>query len=166
LKGPIQQIRFGFRIEAKIDEVKEGTDFLSSLSVFDYSWCKMVSPFSKPTVGYWEANYKNEKLFEYMDLKSFHRDYNLDTQVDEIRKDGRNMRVDDLNIPKSVKDYWKNQDFIFFKELYIKDIVKEVLDKEYLPEYEYVNQKTDSILKMKDELCFNFLRIPIDELMK
>jgi len=166
LKGPIEQLRFGYRIEAKIDEKPEISGFPSLLSKLDYFWCRKSDPFSRPTIAYWEVDYKNENILEYRDLQTFNRDYNIIIEVDQIRKDGKNLSNDDLNIPKSVEYYWENDDFVFLKELYIKDIVKEVLGKEYLPEYEYVNQKTDSILKKKDELCFNFLKIPIDELMK
>ncbi len=166
LKGPIEQLRFGYKIEAKIDETSEQSEFAGLLSRLDYSWCKKSDPFSRPTVSYWEVNYKNEKLLEYRDLPTIKRDYNILIEVDEIRKDGKNLSTDDLKIPKSVEYYWENQNFEFLKELYIKDIVLEFLNKNYKTEFEYVNQKTDSILKKKDDLCFNFFRIPTDELTK
>ena len=159
LNGKIEQIRFGFRIEAKINE-KENEDIYSAL---DKSWCLTTSPFSKPVVRYWEANYTNEKILKSKTLETFNRDYNIYIEVDEIRKDGVNMSNDDLNIPKSVINHWEYENKEYLQDLYVDNIIKEVLGKEYLDKYEYRYQEIDKILKEKDPLVFDFLNSPSEK---
>ncbi len=161
LKGNIEQIRFGYRIQAKIYESNEYDEYSKLLSRLNYSWCIKSDPFSKPTVGYWEADYKNEEILESENLQSFIRDYNLFIEVDEIRKDGQNFSSDDLNIPESVESYWEYEKDEFLKQYYIREIVKSILNIEYMTESEYIGQKTDSILKKKDQLCYEFFQLPI-----
>ena len=64
LKEKVEQMRFGYKIEVKLDEDDEKSEYSSILSSLDYSWCRMSSPFSKPTTQYWEASYTNEKLLQ------------------------------------------------------------------------------------------------------
>ena len=90
LKGKIDQLRFGYKIEAKINEKEKGNLYESIYSSLDKSWCLTTTPFSKPIVRYWEASYSNEKIFESKTIESFLRDYNIYTEIDQIRKDGIN----------------------------------------------------------------------------
>ena len=161
LKGRIEQVRFGYSIEAKINE-KENDDIYSSLySSLDKNWCRSTSPFSKPIVRYWEADYTNEKILKNKTIKTFLRDYNIHIEVDKIRKDGKNMSNDDLNIPKAVENHWEYENREeYLQDLYFDDIVKDVLNKEYMKEYEYRSQEVDKILKEKYPLIFEFVRLP------
>jgi hypothetical protein len=158
LKGKIEQVRFGYSIEAKINE-KEKDDFYSSYSSFlDKSWCRASSPFSGPVVRYWEADYTNEKILKSQTLKTFLRDYNIHIEVDKIRKDGENMSADDLNIPQALKNHWKyekREDSL--QDLYFGDVVIEVLNKEYMSEFEYTLQEKVKILKEKFPLVSEFI---------
>jgi hypothetical protein len=153
LKGKIEQVVFGYSIEAKINE-KEKDDIYSS--ILDKSWCRATSPFSSPIVRYWEADYTNENILKYKSLKTFLRDYNIHIEVDKIRKDGINMSVDDLDIPQALKSHWKYENNESFPDLYFGDVVKEVLNEEYLEEYEYFGKEKDKILKEKFPLVFEF----------
>jgi hypothetical protein len=158
LKGQIDQLRFGYKIEAKINEKEQESLYESIYSSLDKSWCLTTTPFSKPTVRYWEANYTNEKILQNKNIETFFRDYNIYIEIDQIRKDGKNMSNDDLKIPESVKNHWRYENQEYIKDLYIKDIVKELLNEEYLPEYEYRFEEINKILKEKDALAFDFLR--------
>jgi hypothetical protein len=157
LKGKIEQVRFGYSIEAKINE-KENGDIYSSL---DKNWCRSTSPFSRPIVRYWEADYTNEKILKNKTIKTFLRDYNIHIEVDKMRKDGKNMSNDDLNIPKALENHWKYENKErYLKDIYFDDVVKDVLNKEYMPNYEYRSQEIDKILKENYPLTFEFVRLP------
>ena len=152
LKGTIEQLRFGYRIVAKIDEKEENIDddYLYYSSVLDNSWCMTTTPFSVPVVRYWETNLTNERLLKTLNRQEFQRDYNIHIEVDMIRKDGNNMSMDDLNIPESVQNHWKYENKEYLEDLYIDEIVEEILGEEYIPEYQYIWNGIEKILKEKD----------------
>ena len=159
LKGKLDQMRFGYKIEAKLDEDNTETEYSSILSALDYSWCRMSRPFSKPTIRYWEASYSNEKILESRSVKTLLRDYNIKIIVDEIRIDGQNIDKDDLGIPKSIERYWKYENREYLSDLYMDDVAEELLGKEYVRDYELINQKFDSIYNKKDKLSYQFLTL-------
>lgn len=157
LKGQVDQLRFSYRIEPKINQKDEDNESL--YSVLDKSWCLSTTPFSKPIIRYWEANYTNEKILKSKTIETVKRDYNIYIEIDEIRKDGTNMSNDDLHIPESVQNHWRYENKEYLKDLYVPDVVKEVLHEEYLPEYEYRQQGIDKLLKKKDSVAFEFLSL-------
>ncbi len=159
LKGEIDQISFGYSIEAKLDEAKEKSIYSSIYSGLDKSWCRMSSPFSKPVVRYWEANYTNEKILETRTVQTFLRDYNIYFEVDDIRKDGVNISNDDLGIPESVENHWLHENEEYLKDLYVDDIIKDILKVEYIPKYEFILGEFQKILKEKDQLTYDFLAL-------
>ncbi|MBQ4914254.1 hypothetical protein J8L85_07390 [Maribacter sp. MMG018] len=161
LKGKIEQLRFGYKIEAKINEKDEEDIYSSIYSALDKSWCLTTSPFSKPVVRYWEASYTNEKILKNKTLETFNRDYNIYIEVDEIRKDGVNISNDDLNIPKSVINHWEYENKEYLEDWYINDIIEEVLGEEYMSKYDYRNQEIDKILKEKYPLVYEFIKVPM-----
>lgn len=157
LKGEVDQLRFGYKLEAKINEKDEESLYESIYSSLDKSWCLTTTPFSKPIVRYWEASYKNEKMLESKTIETLLRDYNVHIEIDLIRKDGKNMSNDDLKIPESIKNHWKYENSEYLKELYIKDVLKDLLGLDYIEEYEYRFTEINKILKEKDALVFDFL---------
>lgn len=157
LKGQVDQLRFGYKLEAKINEKKEESLYESIYSSLDKSWCLTTTPFSKPIVRYWEANYTNEKILESKTIETLFRDYNVYIEVDQIRKDGKNMSNDDLKIPKSVKNHWKYENKEYLNDLCVKDVLRELLNIEYIPDYEYISDGVDKKYKDKDALAFEFL---------
>jgi len=159
LKGKIDQMRFGYSIEAKLDEDKEKSIYSSIYSGLDKSWCRMSSPFSQPVVRYWEANYTNEKILEDRTVQTFLRDYNIYFEVDEIRKDGVNISNDDLGIPECVENHWRYENEEYLKDLYVDDIIKDILHVEYVPKYEFLSDELQKILKKKDQLSYDFLAL-------
>ncbi|MFC4632422.1 hypothetical protein ACFO3O_00770 [Dokdonia ponticola] len=163
LKGKIEQMRFGYEIQSKLDEDNEKSEYSYLLSTMDYSWCRMSRPFSKPTTRYWEANYTNEKILESRSVKTLLRDYNVNIAVDEIRIDGKNIDRDDLGIPKSIERHWEYENKEYLSDLYMDDVAKEVLGKNYVRNYEYRNEKMDSIYREKDKLAYEFITLKKDK---
>lgn len=163
LKGKIDQLRFGFKIEAKINEKEDDNLYSSIYSALDKSWCLTTSPFSKPVIRYWEASYSDEKIFKNKTLETFNRDYNIYIEIDQIRVDGKNRSNDDLNIPESVIDYWryKSGEYLYLFDDGTDEVVKDILGETYINKYDYRNQEIDKILKEKDPLTFEFLRLPL-----
>ncbi|MDO6518593.1 hypothetical protein [Zobellia uliginosa] len=163
LKGKIDQLRFTYRIEAKINK-KEDNDLYTSLNLtLDKSRCLSTSPFSKPVIRYWKASYSDEKILKNKTLETFNRDYNIYVEIDQIRIDGKNKSNDDLKVPESVEDYWKYQsgEYLYIFDDGTDEIVKEILGETYINKYGYRNQEIDKILKEKDPLAFEFLRLPL-----
>lgn len=159
LKGQVDQLRFGYRLEAKINEKEDESVYESLYSSLDKSWCLTTTPFSSSLVRYWEASYSNEKILESKTIEELFRDYNLYIEVDEIRKEGKNRSNDDLKIPESVKNHWRYENKEYLKDLYVKDILKDLLNIEYLPEYEYIDEGITKKLKDKDSLAYKFLTV-------
>ena len=67
------------------------------------------------------------------------------------------MSNDDLKIPESVKNYWSYENKEYSKDLFVKDVLKDILNIDYVPEYEFIFNGIDKILKEKDPLAFKFL---------
>lgn len=163
LKGKIQQMRFGYEIISKLDEDNEKSEYSSLLSSLDLNWCRMSRPFSKPTTRYWEASYSNEKILESRSVQTLLRDYNLKIVVDEIRIDGKNIDKDDLGIPKSIKRHWEYENEEYLSDLYLDEVAKELLGKDFIKDYVYINDKFDSIYRKKDKLSYEFLTLKKDK---
>lgn len=159
LKEKVEQMRFGYKIEVKLDEDDEKSEYSSILSSLDYSWCRMSSPFSKPTTQYWEASYTNEKLLQSRNVETFLRDYNIHFIIDEIRINGKNIDRNELGIPKSIERHWEYENKEYLKDLYMDDVAKELLNKAYVKDYEFINEKFDSVYKKEDKLSYDFLTL-------
>lgn len=159
LKGQIDQIRFGYKLEAKINE-KEGESLYESIySSLDKSWCLTTTPFSKPIVRYWEANYTNEKVLESKTIETLFRDYNVYIEIDQIRKEGKNISNDDLKIPESVKNHWRYENREYLEDLYVDEVLKELLGIEYISDYVYITEGVNKLYRDKDALAFEFLTV-------
>lgn len=160
-KGTIEQVRFGYKIEAKIHQSEEESSY-SSFSFFDKSWCLSTTPISQSTVRYWKANYTNEKILKNKTVTSFLRDYDIFIEIELIRKDGKNMSNDDLGIPESIISHWKYEKNIPLKDLYVKDVLEEVMGIEYLSEDDYILKQKYENLRKKDSVIFEFIIIPMN----
>ena len=160
LKGKIDQLRFYYRIEAKLNENNENT-YGSILDRLGRKACITTTPFSKPVIRYWEVRYSDEKLLKNKTLESFLRDYNIYIEIDEIRKDGINMSDDDLGIPQAVEFHWKyeNDDQESLRDLFVGQVVKDILNQEYMGPAEYSLYGIRKSLKAKDSLCYEFMRL-------
>lgn len=166
LKGPIQEMKFSYEIKPKDvekDTSEFGSIFNSLEDPFNKSYCLILDPFSTPRTGMWEVNYANEIILKNKTLKTFLQDYDIKIDIYEIRKDGIKLTEEDLNIPSSIEHYWDTQKSIL-ADYYIKDIVKEVLKKEYLTETEYICAELDEVYKEKYPLAFEFHQLLRTEL--
>lgn len=155
LNGTVQQMRFSYRIEAKINETKSGRMY----SVLDMEWCFMSSPFTKPVIRYWKASYSDEKLLESKTVATLLRDYNLHIEIDKIRINDKNLSEEDLKIPESIKDYWRYEGDELMRSYYIGDVVREVFKTEYVSEDNYIFKKWEESLKAKDSVTYAFLNL-------
>lgn len=160
LKGKVEQLRFGYSIEPKINK-KEGEDeYESYLSIFDKSWCLSTSPFSQPVVRYWEANYKHKNSLAGRNAETVLRDYDVKIEIDKIRIDGKNLSSDDVKIPFSVEMYWKYENEIYIQNIYEEDIIKEFIDDNYISSFRYILNGVNERRKEIDELAFEYLNLP------
>jgi hypothetical protein len=159
LKGAVDQLRFGYRIEPKLYEEKDNDPIYTA---WDNSWCLTTTPFSSPVVRFWEVGYSNKNALEQKTIETFKRDYNIFIDVDQLRKDGINLKADDLKIPESIKKHWRYEKQQYLEDLYADEVAKELLNEEYMPEYEYLSDQKIKMLKKKDSLSYEFLRLRKD----
>lgn len=139
-EGRIEQIKFNYRYSAKIN------DFYG-----DKIYCISTTPFSNSVVRYWEVDYTNEKRLKNTSTSSFHRDYDIKIEITDIRKDGKNYSMLDLNIPVSITKVL-DSDSIRYPYSYTaakEDVIKDLLRADYKKNYEYKNEKIVELLKTK-----------------
>lgn len=153
LKGTIEQLRFGYSIQPKIDQ-KDGRDIYS----IDKSWCLSTSPFSKPVVRYWEVGYSNEKRLAGENIETLSRDYDVKIKIDKVRINSKNLSIDDIKIPRSVEMYLE-----FGSSYYIDDIIQKYIDSSYMPKYKYIMDGFNKHLKKLDALAFEYLNLPTEK---
>lgn len=159
LKGQIDQLKFRYKFVYKIDNNDKLNNYTPFSSSLDNSYCSTASPFSKPTIRYWEATFTDQMILENYTLETLFKKYNLYIEIIEIQKDGKVINKDDLAIPVSVKNYWYYENNENLKDIYIKDILKEILKIDYISESEFISTEINKILKKKDPLAFEFLNI-------
>ncbi|MDR0754442.1 MAG: hypothetical protein LBF04_03545 [Prevotellaceae bacterium] len=150
LQGKIEQIRFNYGYKPKIN---------GDSKYYEKHNCISTSPFSSPVVRYWEVSYSDKDKFAGKNVETFLRDYNLFIEVTNIRKDGINISTDDFNVPKEVSECLENEeDYPFLFELSKDELIKKMINKDYLRKYEYQQKKADILNEKKDKLCFDFLK--------
>jgi hypothetical protein len=150
LQGPIEQIRFNYGYKPKIN---------GDSKIYEKHSCISTSPFSSPMVRYWEVGYSDRDNFSGKNVETFLRDYNLFIEVTAIRKDGINLSTDDFSIPAKVSECLENEkDYPALFEFSKDDLIKELINKDYVSKWDYKNKKADEIKEKKDKLCFDFLK--------
>ncbi len=150
LQGTVEQIRFNYGYKAKI----HGDDGL-----YEKQRCIETDPLSSARIGCWEVSYSDKDKFAGKNVETFLRDYNLYIEVTQIRKDGINISTDDFNVPESVKEcleYEKKYPILY--EFSKDEVIKELINKDYLGKWDYRNKKADELREKKDKLCFDFLK--------
>lgn len=149
LQGAIEQLRFNYGYKAKINGDK----------YFETHNCISTSPFSAPTIRYWEVGYGDRDNFSGKSVEIFLRDYNLQIEITSIRKDGLNISTDDFNIPEEISDYFTNGENDTLMRDYYKDkVLKKIIFKDYLDKWEYRSKKADVIREKENKLCFDFMK--------
>lgn len=140
LQGTVEQVKFNYRYSAKID------DFYG-----EKHRCICTSPISSSVLRYWEVDYSDEKRLKSVSTSEFIRDYDIAIEVTDVRKDGVNYSIDDLQIPSSVREVW-DTDQGKYPNLYAarkEDIITALLCPTYKRKYAYVDGKMGELLKKK-----------------
>ena len=154
LQGAVEQIKFNYRYSAKIN------DFYG-----DKHRCISTSPFSSSVVRYWEVEYSDEKRLKNVSTSEFIRDYDIEIEVTDVRKDGVNYSLDDLHIPSSVEKVWDTDQgqYPYLYQARRQDIITELLCPSYKPDYSYVSDKLAELLKGKFPRDYAFIEYMEDK---
>jgi len=148
--GGVEQIRFTYGYKAKIN----GDD-----KYYEKHSCISTSPFSSPTTRFWEVEYSNRNTFGGENVESFLRDYNLYINITSIRKDGININIDDISVPAKIAECFEyEKDYPALFKLSREELIKEIINNDYVTKSEYVAKKTAEVREEKDKLCFDFLK--------
>jgi len=155
-KGRIQQVTWGINPKAKINDKKK--DDLYSL--LDYQGYIYSSPINNVATGRYEASYKHEKIAAGKSAKSFLRDYNLNLEIRKVRFKNKNISYDDFELPFEVKRYIESEEEkdIWSTEYYLKKIIADEIDANFISKSDYVSKKQDSILESKFPLEFSLYK--------
>lgn len=149
LQGSVEQVRFNYGYKVKIS---------GDNKYYEKHNCIDTEPLYAPRIGYWEVSYSDKDKFAGKNVETFLRDYNLYIEVTNIRKDGVNMSTDDFALPKVVSEcleYEKEYPSLF--ELSKSELIRELINKNYLEKWDFLNNKADKVREKKDKLCFDFL---------
>ena len=73
------------------------------------------------------------------------------------------MSFDDLDVPRAIKNYWRyeNENDDVMSNLYFDNVVIEVLNEEYLRDWDYYLQERDKILMAKFPLVFELVHLTL-----
>lgn len=140
----IEQIKFNYRYSAKIN------DYRGELNP-----CISTSPFSSSVVRYWKVDYSDEKRLKNVSSADFKRDYNIEFEITDIRMNGKNYSVDDLKVPKSVKNYMDTTFSLY--TLYKEDVIKETIYPEYIDKSDYLFQRIKEVISKEYPREYEFL---------
>lgn len=150
LQGKVEQICFNYGYKPKIN---------GNSKYYEEHDCISTSPFSSPTVRYWEVSYSDQNDFVGRNVETFLRDYNLYINITDIRKDGVNISTDDFDVPEIVSECLEDEkDYPALFEINKEKLIKEMINENYIGKWDYQNKKADEIRKNKDKLCFDFLQ--------
>jgi hypothetical protein len=150
LQGAIQQIRFDYGYKAKIH---------GNNKYYEKNRCIETDPLNSSRIGYWKVDYSDKDKFAGKNVETFLRDYNMYIEVIEIRKDGINMSIDDFAIPEEVRKCIEvEKEYPTLFEMYKDDVIKILIKKDYIGNWEYINKKAAEIQEKEDKLCYDFLK--------
>lgn len=139
LQGTIEQLRFTYSYSYKIDGGKWRK----------VNKCIWRSPIAKSKEGLWEIDYLEKEKFDGMTVEKFLQQYDLEIEITDVRIDGKNYSLDDLNIPEAIINFW-NED----TEETRKEVAK-LINPSYVDKEEYIQDKKDESMKEYDALCFD-----------
>jgi hypothetical protein len=145
--GTIEQIKFSYSYSYKINN---GRGKISHN-------CLYSSPITSTKEGAWEIPYGEKDDFDGMTVKKFLQNYDLEIEITDVRKDGQNYSLDDLNIPEAVKNFWQND------TPENRDAVAQLVNPDYVGREQYIKNKKNEELKKYDALCYDFLNVCLEE---
>ena len=137
LKGTIEQLIFRYSIKPKISN--DG-----KLGYFDTHRCLASSPIYSAKTLYWEADYSDEKYLANKTSSEVSKEYAFNIEIVEVRMHGENMSEKLEMIPESVSDALK------YGPYYNGDVIRELIDPNYVPFYEFSKQALNDAYKTID----------------
>ena len=140
LQGTIEQIKFTCTYGFKID----GDD---GKKTYGYRY---ASPITKTKRGYWDIDYFERDKFKNMTVKKFLQEYDMEIEVTDVRIEGKNYSLNDLNIPEEVLNLWKED------TSENRDAVASLVNPTYVNKEQYISHKKTEDLKIFDLLCYEF----------
>ena len=140
LQGTIEQIKFTCTYGFKID----GDD---GKKTYAYRY---ASPITKTKRGYWDIDYFERDKFKNMTVKKFLQEYDMEIEVTDVRIEGKNYSLNDLNIPEEVLNLWKED------TSENRDAVASLVNPTYVNKEQYISNKKTEDLKIFDLLCYEF----------
>ena len=148
LKGTVEQLRFKYEMKPKISN--DG-----KFSYLDYSVCYLSSPVAEKETKYWKVDYTNKNRLENLTVEEVKRDYDFLIEVTAVRVDGRNIEDPTTALPFSVgmaMEYCTEGN-----NYYKDDIVKELLDPEYLSFWDYCSPMIEKKKKELDRAVYDLI---------
>ena len=146
LDGPIEQIKFTYSYAYKINNGKGKT----------VQKCIYSSPIYRTTEAAWELDYFERERFGDMIASEFYEKYDMDIEITDVRKDGKNYSLEDLDIPDAITAIWEDWN------PETCDGVAALINPSYVSRDSYIENKKDEELREYDSLCCDFS----DELSK
>lgn len=151
LQGTIEQIRFKYSYSPKIDGKKYRKTGSS---------CTYWTPISSPKEGRWEIDYLEKTDFDGMTVSKFLQKYDLDIEITDVRKDGKNYSLEDLNIPEAISNFWKED------TPETRDAVAVLINPQYVNRVKYIENKKDDEMKKYDQLCYDFIKVRFEKVLE
>lgn len=140
LQGTIEQIKFKYSYSHKING-RRGQKTHN---------CIYSTPISNTKEGMWEIDYLEKTDFDGMTVSKFLQKYDLDIEITDVRKDGKNYSLEDLNIPEAISNFWKED------TPETRDAVAVLINPQYVNRVKYIENKKDDEMKKYDQLCYDF----------
>ena len=150
LQGTIEQIKFKYSYSHKIDD-RRGQKTHN---------CIYSTPISKKDEGMWKIDYFEKSNFDGMTVSKFLQKYDLDIEITDVRKDGKNYSLEDLNIPEAISNFWKED------TPETRDEVAVLINPQYVNRVKYIEDKKDNELKKYDQLCYDFLEVRFEKVLE
>ncbi|MCQ2323705.1 MAG: hypothetical protein MJZ53_02470 [Paludibacteraceae bacterium] len=139
-EGTIEQIKFTYSYSYKINNGRGKKSHR----------CIYSTPITGTREGAWEIDYFEKEDFDGMTVSKFLQNYDLDIEITDVRKDGKNYSLDDLNIPEVITAFWEED------TPETRDEVAKLVNPSYKNRETYISDKKDAEMKEYDELCHSF----------
>lgn len=147
LKGEVEQFSYYFYFSKKIDGIKTMNDIPYRNRYYGSHDSPIIRETSIDALGGLVDVLKDVTLAE---LK---RDYYFIYTITNARYNGKNWS----DIPYEIRDYLtENRDNEFVHNRAIELTIREYIDKNYVPYFDYYQQQSFNILKEKEPLIYDF----------
>lgn len=147
IDGRVEQVKFNYCYSAKINSLYG-----------DKHYCISTTPFSSSVIRYWNVDYDDERTLKNLNTTSFIRDYDIKIEVTDVRKDGINYSIDDLDIPMAVNSYLNNETGIL-RDYYRANIITDLLCPEFKQNYEYIFDKYNELMTSRFPKEYAFMQL-------